>query len=69
MFLIFQTKRNANGHRHFLAIETTNARYSTAPGRMYYSREEYAEISTKDFRRMVASLDDSGFQCYATPID
>ena len=60
MQLEFCTKRDQNGNRYFLGIDTENKTFSRERAR-WYSREDVAEISKKDRRAMIERLQAAGW--------
>ena len=57
MFLEFATKRDINGNRYYLGIDTEKKQFSRERGR-WYSREDLtAEITRKDRRKLIETLE------------
>ncbi len=63
--LIFATKRNVNGSRSYLFIDTKKHTYATNPQRMFYSREDFVEVGRLDLRRLKERIIAEGFR----PVD
>lgn len=62
MFLEFATKRDRNGNRYYLGIDTEKKIFSRERGR-WYSREDLtAEITRKDRRKLIEALEADGFK-------
>lgn len=53
MILEFRTKRNANGHRKYLCIDTGAEIYSTESPRMII---EGVEIKSNDYKQLLEKL-------------
>ena len=64
MTLKFATKRNINGNRTYLAIDTEAKVFSREP-QSWYCREEtsdfFAEITLKDLRKLLAKVKAAGY--------
>lgn len=60
MILKFATKRNANGNRIYLAIDTTNREYARE-SQSWYCREEMIEVSHKDLHKVLQSCIDNNY--------
>lgn len=60
MILEFATKRDVNGNRYYLGIDTENKKFSRERGR-WYSREDITEISKADRRKIIEQLESAGF--------
>lgn len=56
MILEFATKRNRNGLRKYLGINTETMTYSRERGH-WYSREDIVEISLSDLRKLEAQCE------------
>lgn len=54
------TKRNAAGWRKILLIDTEKKEYSRESTH-WFCREDFAEVSTTDFRRMLEKVEKAGF--------
>lgn len=54
------TKRNAAGWRKILLIDTEAKQYSRESTH-WFCREDFAEVSTTDFRRMLEKVEKAGF--------
>ena len=51
MLLIFATKRNANGHRKYIAMDTSCKEYATALRRPMW-KDEMIEVKSADLRNV-----------------
>lgn len=60
MVLEFATKRNPNGYRKYLGINTEKKTFSRERGR-WYCREDLVEISSTDRKKLIATLENNGF--------
>ena len=60
MKLEFATKRDINGNRYYLGIDTDNKTFSRERGK-WYSREDITEIGKNDRRKMIKQLTAAGF--------
>nr|DAF24645.1 MAG TPA: hypothetical protein [Caudoviricetes sp.] len=60
MKLEFATKRDINGNRYYLGIDTDNKTFSRERGK-WYSREDITEITKTDRRKMIDQLTAAGF--------
>ena len=60
MKLEFATKRDINGNRYYLGIDTDNKTFSRERGK-WYSREYITEIGKNDRRKMIKQLTAAGF--------
>lgn len=60
MQLEFCTKRNPSGNRYYLGIDTEAKTFSRQRSR-WYSREDAAEISKTDRRRIIEKLERAGY--------
>lgn len=56
MILEFATKRDRNGNRYYLGIDTDRKVYSLGRGR-WYSREDITEITKTDRRRLIEKIE------------
>lgn len=56
MILEFATKRDRNGNRYYLGIDTDRKVYSLERGH-WYSREDIAEITKTDRRRLIEKIE------------
>jgi hypothetical protein len=61
MILQFATKRDANGNRYFLGIDTGAECFAT-DSRHWYSREDIIEISKRDRREIIDQLETNGWR-------
>ena len=55
MILRFATKRDVNGNRYYLAIDTFRNEWARESAH-WYTRDDIIEISKKDRRRMIEAL-------------
>ena len=60
MILEFATKRNANGYRKYLGIDTEKKTFSRERGR-WYTRSDIVEITDRDRRALIDQLSGCGF--------
>lgn len=60
MILEFATKRDRNGNRYYLGINTDKNTFSRERGK-WYSREDITEIGKSDRRKMIDQLTAAGF--------
>lgn len=51
MIIRFCTKRNVNGNRKFLVIDTNNRSYNDTCVR-WFSRSDFVEVSASDFKKL-----------------
>ena len=61
MILGFATKRDRNGNRYLLIIDTDNKKYARESYH-WFCREDFAEISKSDRRRIIDKLMVEGFE-------
>lgn len=61
MIIKFATKRNSNGHRAYIALDTDRREYSTNPA-LWLCREDFAEISKRDLDRIRDKAKQDGFK-------
>ena len=59
MLLKFATKRNTNGNRHYLMIDTEKRQYSTQP-RMWH-RSDFVEVTKADYNELIENAHSEGF--------
>lgn len=60
MILKFASKRNQNGNRKYIAIDTNKSEYARQP-QSWFCREDIIEISFKDFRKLLQACKDNNF--------
>lgn len=60
MILKFATKRDQNGNRYFLGIDTENKTYSKESAH-WYSREDITEVSKKDRHKLLDILESENY--------
>lgn len=60
MILEFATKRDINGNRYYLGIDTEKKSFSRERGR-WYSRDDITEITKADRRKIIEQLENAGF--------
>lgn len=53
MIITYATRRNANGYRKFLVVDTARKEYARQGRRAYYTREEFIEISAADRKYII----------------
>lgn len=58
--LEFATKRDRNGNRYYLGIDTETKTFSRERSH-WYSREDITEISKTDRRKMIDQLETAGY--------
>ena len=58
MIFEFATKRDINGNRYYLGIDTDLHVFSKERGH-WYSRDEIIEISKTDYRRLIENCENS----------
>lgn len=51
MIIRFCTKRNVNGHRKYLIIDTSNKSYNNDCVRWFY-RSDFVEVSASDLKKI-----------------
>lgn len=61
MIIKFATKRNTNGNRTYLGIDTTTCEYARQPHN-WYCRDEIIEVSYKDLHKILQSCIDSSYK-------
>lgn len=68
MKLNFTTKRNANGNRRLLLIDTERREYSHQSTH-WYSKEDFTEVTAADIRRIADRCRADGYTLrdYMTP--
>ena len=60
MILEFATKRDVNGNRYYLGVDTENKTFARERSH-WYSREDIFEISKTDRRKMIDQLENEGY--------
>ena len=60
MFLEFSTKRDINGNRYYLGIDTDKKIYSRERG-AWYGRDDIVEISRKDRKKIIETIERENF--------
>lgn len=60
MILKFATRRNRNGVRRFLGIDTEKRVYAKSPSH-WLCREDFVEINGKDMDRICADAENDGY--------
>lgn len=60
MILEFATKRDINGNRYYLGVDTENKTFSRERGK-WYGRDDVVEVGKRDRRKMIDELVESGF--------
>ena len=60
MILEFATKRNPNGYRKYLGIDTDNKTFSRERGK-WYSKEDVVTIGVRDRLKMIDILETKGY--------
>ena len=59
MLLKFATKRNTNGHRHYLLIDTDKKHYSTQD--RWWVRSEFVEVKKSEYNELIAQASEDGY--------
>lgn len=60
MVIEFATKRDRNGNRYYLGIDTDSKTYSRMRGK-WYGREDIIEIGKRDRRKLTEALEAAGY--------
>lgn len=60
MLLEFSTKRDRNGNRYYLGIDTENKTFSRERGK-WYGRDDVIEIGKRDRRKIIDELESDNF--------
>lgn len=60
MIIKYSTKKDINGNRYFLGIDTDKKVFSRESAH-WFCREDIIEISRKDRRRIVDELENNGY--------
>lgn len=60
MFFEFATKRDINGNRYYLGVDTVKKVFSRERGH-WYSREDIVEIGKNDRRKIIEQLEIDGY--------
>lgn len=60
MILEFATKRDRNGNRYYLGIDTDNKTFSRERGK-WYGRDDVIEIGKRDRREIIDKLESDNF--------
>ena len=60
MILKFATKRDRNGNRYYLLIDTEKKIFSRQPHH-WFSREDFTEVTKTDKRRLIETLEKGGY--------
>lgn len=60
MILKFATKRNQNGNRKYIAIDTNKSEYARQP-QSWYCKEDIIEISLKDLHKLLQACKENNF--------
>lgn len=61
MIIKFATKRNINGHRRYLAMDT-DCRKFAVESPTWYSREDIIEVTSRDLNRLLATCIDNSYR-------
>lgn len=67
MIFKFATKRDINGNRYYLMIDTEKKIYSRQPHR-WFCREDFTEVTKTDKRRLIETLKKDGYTETDTPM-
>ena len=60
MIIEFSTKRDINGNRYYLGIDTEARTFSRERGK-WYGRDDVIEIGKRDRRKLIDALEEAGF--------
>lgn len=60
MVFEFSTRRDVNGNRYYLGIDSDNFIFSRERGK-WYGRDDIIEISKKDRRKLIEQLECAGY--------
>lgn len=60
MLLEFSTKRDRNGNRYYLGIDTENKTFSRERGK-WYGRDDVVEVGKRDRREIINKLESDNF--------
>ena len=61
MILKFATKRDRNGNRYYLGIDTKKKVYALTPSH-WYSREDFTEVTKGDRRKLIEAVKADGYK-------
>ena len=61
MILKFATRRDVNGNRYYLGIDTKNKVYAVTPSH-WYSREDINEVTQRDRRKLIEAVKADGYK-------
>lgn len=61
MILKFATRRDTNGNRYYLGIDTKNKVYAVTPSH-WYSREDITEVTQRDRRKLIEAVKADGYK-------
>lgn len=61
MILKFATKRDCNGNRYYLGIDTKSKVYAVTPSH-WYSREDITEVTQRDRRKLIEAVKADGYK-------
>lgn len=61
MIIKFATKRNTNGHRAYIAIDTNSRTYSTNPA-LWLCREDFNEVTKRELEKIRDEARRDGFK-------
>ena len=64
MILTFATKRNTNGNRRYLTIDTTKKEYTTED--RWTHRSDLIEVTRAEYNAIIEQADADGFQLHFT---
>ena len=59
MLLKFATKRNTNGNRHYLAIDTGKRQYCTQD--QFWHRSDFVEVKRSEYDELIRQAAGDGF--------
>ena len=61
MIIKFATKRDRNGNRYYLGIDTKNKVYAVTSSH-WYSREDITEVTQRDRRKLIEAVKADGYK-------
>ena len=61
MIIKFATKRDRNGNRYYLGIDTKKEVYAVTPLH-WYSREDITEVTQRDRRKLIEAVKADGYK-------
>ena len=61
MVIKFATKRDRNGNRYYLGIDTEKKVYALTSSH-WYSREDFTEVTKRDRRKLIEAVRADGYK-------